>query len=150
MFPLVVVLAIVAIALAVVVKLLPMKRVIVYEYQKALKYKKGRYAATLDSGQYWVSSLSTLVVPVDIYNDAAGAVEGNSPFQVVWLPDEERDEWLDKVHDLAVQHQDRHPAPIVFEGNAPADIREKRTPPRALRSRTGQSASRRPLLARRA
>jgi S-DNA-T family DNA segregation ATPase FtsK/SpoIIIE len=26
-----------------------------------------------------------------IYNDAAGAVEGNSPFQVVWLTDEERD-----------------------------------------------------------
>ena len=69
MFPLVVVLAIVAIALAVVVKLLPMKRVIVYEYQKALKYKKGRYAATLDSGQYWVSSLSTLVVPVDIRSE---------------------------------------------------------------------------------
>ena len=30
-----------------------------------------------------------------IYNDAAGAVEGNSPFQVVWLPDDERDVWLD-------------------------------------------------------
>ncbi len=59
-----------------------------------------------------------------IYNDAAGALEGNSPFQVVWLSDEERDEWLDKVHDLAVKHNDRHPAPIVFEGNAPADIRE--------------------------
>src|SRR5260370_32521717 len=69
MFPLVVVLAIVAIALAVVVKLLPIKRVIVYEYQKALKYKKGRYATTLDSGQYWVSSLSTLVVPVDIRSE---------------------------------------------------------------------------------
>ena len=34
-----------------------------------------------------------------IYNDAAGAIEGNSPFQVVWLPDDERDQWLDKVHD---------------------------------------------------
>ncbi len=59
-----------------------------------------------------------------IYNDAAGAIEGNSPFQVVWLPDDERDRWLDKVHELAVQHHDRHPHPIVFEGNAPADIRE--------------------------
>ena len=27
-----------------------------------------------------------------IYNDTAGMIEGNSPFQVVWLPDEERDE----------------------------------------------------------
>ena len=32
-----------------------------------------------------------------IYNDSAGAIEGNSPFQVVWLPDDERDAWLDKV-----------------------------------------------------
>jgi hypothetical protein len=58
-----------------------------------------------------------------IYNDAAGAIEGNSPFQVVWLSDEERDEWLDKIHDLAVKRNDHH-MPIVFEGNAPADIRE--------------------------
>ncbi len=57
-----------------------------------------------------------------IYNDAAGAVEGNSPFQVVWLPDDERDAWLDKVRDLA---KGRHDAqPVVFEGNSPADIRE--------------------------
>jgi len=59
-----------------------------------------------------------------IYNDAAGAVEGNSPFQVVWMSDDERDQWLDKVHDLAVQSHDQHPTPIVFEGNAPADVRE--------------------------
>src|SRR6202008_2174250 len=26
-----------------------------------------------------------------IYNDAGGLVEGNSPFQVAWLPDEQRD-----------------------------------------------------------
>lgn len=58
-----------------------------------------------------------------IYNDAAGAMEGNSPFQVVWLGDEERDRWLDQVQELAAQHGDRHPAPIVFEGNAPADVR---------------------------
>lgn len=59
-----------------------------------------------------------------IYNDAAGAMEGNSPFQVVWLPDEERDEWLEKVRGLAIQHGDKHPGPIVFEGNAPAAIDE--------------------------
>jgi len=59
-----------------------------------------------------------------IYNDAAGAIEGNSPFQVVWLPDDERDVWLDKVHDLAAQRHDQHTGPIVFEGNAPADVRE--------------------------
>jgi len=59
-----------------------------------------------------------------IYNDAAGAFEGNSPFQVVWLPDGERDEWLDKIHDLAAQNPGQYGSPIVFEGNAPADIRD--------------------------
>ncbi len=59
-----------------------------------------------------------------IYNDAGGAVEGNSPFQVVWLPDEERDEWLEKVSAQAEKHHIRRRTPVVFEGNAPADIRE--------------------------
>ena len=36
-----------------------------------------------------------------IYNDSAGAIEGNSPFQVVWLPDDERDVWLDRVQAVA-------------------------------------------------
>ncbi|HWB61683.1 MAG TPA: FtsK/SpoIIIE domain-containing protein [Chthoniobacteraceae bacterium] len=58
-----------------------------------------------------------------IYNDSAGAIEGNSPFQVVWLSDEERDQWLEKVTVIAGQHHDRkYPGPIVFEGNAPANI----------------------------
>ena len=59
-----------------------------------------------------------------IYNDSAGAIEGNSPFQVVWLPDEERDQWLDEVNHLAATHGVSFPPPIVFEGNAPADILE--------------------------
>ena len=59
-----------------------------------------------------------------IYNDAAGAIEGNSPFQVVWLPDDERDVWLDKVHELADRKGVPPRSPIVFEGNAPADLRE--------------------------
>ena len=59
-----------------------------------------------------------------IYNDSAGAVEANSPFQVVWLPDQERDEWLDKVTKLAAEHGVDAPAPIVFEGNAPAAVRD--------------------------
>src|SRR5213079_2345637 len=35
-----------------------------------------------------------------------------------------RDALLDEVHHLAEQHGNGHPGPIVFEGNAPADIRE--------------------------
>lgn len=73
-----------------------------------------------------------------IYNDDGGAIQGNSPFQVVWLPDRVRDEWLDKVQAA----ERRAPArldsetsplagpgldaprrePIVFEGNAPANV----------------------------
>jgi hypothetical protein len=59
-----------------------------------------------------------------IYNDRAGAIEGNSPFQVVWLSDEERDRYLDKVNEIAREKGYQGPAPIVFEGNAPADVRE--------------------------
>jgi DNA segregation ATPase FtsK/SpoIIIE, S-DNA-T family len=59
-----------------------------------------------------------------IYNDKAGALEGNSPFQVVWLPDHEREAALQKIRRLANQAPVQYPDPIVFEGNAPADIRE--------------------------
>jgi regulator of protease activity HflC (stomatin/prohibitin superfamily) len=40
--------------------------VTVYEYQKGLKYTKGRYAATLNAGQYWILSTFSSVIPVDI------------------------------------------------------------------------------------
>lgn len=57
-----------------------------------------------------------------IYNDAAGAMEGNSPFQVVWLTDEERDANLAKVSDLAQERGFGMKRPIVFEGNMPASV----------------------------
>jgi hypothetical protein len=59
-----------------------------------------------------------------IYNDAAGALEGNSPFQVVWLGDKERDTYLAKVRKVADERGHPHGGPIVFEGNAPAEIGE--------------------------
>ncbi len=69
-----------------------------------------------------------------IYNDAAGAVEGNSPFQVCWLPDEERDGWLDQVRAQAEKHPGMDSSPIVFEGNAPAAIADNSLLAEALRS----------------
>ena len=57
-----------------------------------------------------------------IYNDTAGSIEGNSPFQTVWLPDHERDGYLAKIRERA--DKNRYPGPIVFEGNAPADMSE--------------------------
>jgi hypothetical protein len=61
-----------------------------------------------------------------IYNDANGLVEGNHPFQVVWLSDSEREERLKEVAKLARQRHAQPPKPIVFEGNAAADPAENR------------------------
>ena len=57
-----------------------------------------------------------------IYNDMAGAIEGNNPFQAVWLSDEERDARLREVRARADAGTVVYPGPIVFEGNAPADV----------------------------
>jgi hypothetical protein len=79
-----------------------------------------------------------------IYNDDGGSLQGNSPFQVVWLPDQERDQWLGKIRAIAERGAPapREPVatktperaelelrapirePIVFEGNAPASVRD--------------------------
>jgi len=59
-----------------------------------------------------------------IYNDAAGAIEGNSPFQAVWLSDKTRDVYLAKIRERADQKANQYPGPLVFEGNAPADVQE--------------------------
>jgi hypothetical protein len=55
-----------AVLLLVALKIFPIKRVTVYEYQKGLKYTKGRYVATVNAGQYWILSTFSAVVPVDI------------------------------------------------------------------------------------
>jgi ABC-type multidrug transport system fused ATPase/permease subunit len=58
-----------------------------------------------------------------IYNDANGLVEGNDIFQIVWLSDEQRDHYLQRVRDLARRSGYVPPRPtIVFEGNVPGDI----------------------------
>lgn len=59
-----------------------------------------------------------------IYNDAGGLVEANSPFQVAWLPDDRREVFLAKVRQRADARSVRGHEAVVFEGNAPADIRK--------------------------
>jgi predicted ATPase len=58
-----------------------------------------------------------------IYNAANGLVEGNDFFQVVWLGEEAREDYLKRLRALA---EERHVVPsqpqIVFEGNAPAEV----------------------------
>lgn len=88
-----------------------------------------------------------------IYNDANGRLEGNSPFQVAWLGEAEREEYLRLLRAMAddwlrqkevLQVHDGSAAPtatgrellavadwqtrrqVVFEGSAAADLRENR------------------------
>ncbi|MGA1237137.1 MAG: FtsK/SpoIIIE domain-containing protein [Limisphaerales bacterium] len=61
-----------------------------------------------------------------IYNDASGAVEGNSPFQIVWLSEQEREGWLRRLADYAQDRPEAGGELVVFEGNAPADIQDNR------------------------
>ena len=56
-----------------------------------------------------------------IYNDAGGRLEGNSPFQVAYLPDEKRDTWLDEAARRSKGRFDDLPR-IVFEGDARASL----------------------------
>ncbi len=62
-----------------------------------------------------------------IYNDQNGLVEGNDPFQVVWLAEEKREQLLSELHDRAAN---RYPPPLVFSGNSSADLdtRTSRSP----------------------
>jgi hypothetical protein len=57
-----------------------------------------------------------------IYNDANGMIEGNNLFQVVWLSDERREIYLEKIQRMCRDRQVQKPPPIVFEGNMPAEV----------------------------
>ncbi len=82
-----------------------------------------------------------------IYNDANGLVEGNHPFQVVWLPDDRRDVFLDEVSRLNAQRpKSSRRQQIVFEGTRPADMDKSSTlaallaPPAATDSESSAAA----------
>jgi hypothetical protein len=66
MLPVLWLVILVAVTLITVIRMFRVRRVTVFEYQKALKYAKGRYAGTLAPGQYWILSTYTTVVPIDI------------------------------------------------------------------------------------
>ena len=92
-----------------------------------------------------------------IYNDMAGMLEGNSPFQTVWLPDQVRETYLQKIRARAdlqeirnpkseirgaeAEAGPRYPGPIVFEGNSPADVRENPVLQRLLEARSMKPAA---------
>jgi len=57
-----------------------------------------------------------------IYNDANGMVDGNNPFQVVFLNDDRRERYLGALRALADRRTDIPQLPrIVFDGNQAAD-----------------------------
>lgn len=58
-----------------------------------------------------------------LYNDANGMVEGNSPFQIAWLTDEERDNRLSRLSERTAECRGPYADPVIFEGNALADPR---------------------------
>ncbi|MBT8484391.1 MAG: cell division protein FtsK, partial [Phycisphaerae bacterium] len=69
-----------------------------------------------------------------IYNDAGGRLEGNSPFQICWLPERDRDEQLARIAERARDAGWRRSEPIiVFEGNQPADLAKNHRLTAALR-----------------
>ena len=74
-----------------------------------------------------------------IYNDAGGRLEGNNPFQVVWLPDEER---AARIREIAEgpRAPDGRPGAIIFEGNLPADPGRNGQLLQALEARPGRPA----------
>ncbi len=57
-----------------------------------------------------------------IYNDANGLPAGNHLFQVVWLDDAARDQYLMTVRQRAEQQGVITTPAVVFEGNVPADV----------------------------
>ena len=67
-----------------------------------------------------------------IYNNANGLFEGNHPFQVVWLPDAQREDYLRRLQVFARERNVTTPPPIVFEGNIPANAKDNVLLARAL------------------
>ncbi len=77
-----------------------------------------------------------------IYNDANGLVEGNNFFQVVWLSDDRREDYLRRLQELSrVQHRPSA-TQIVFEGNLPAVVAKNHLLNRLLLAPSGSRSPR--------
>ncbi len=72
-----------------------------------------------------------------IYNDAGGLLEGNSPFQVVWLGDVEREQRVQALAQRGQATASRRAPMIVFDGTTKVSLAHCRS----LRDRTMQGGS---------
>ncbi len=70
-----------------------------------------------------------------IYNDANGLLEGNQPFQIAYLSETQKAATIETIVNHARHHNLNPPPPVLFEGNAPAQLQRN---PRLLEAiRTG-------------
>ena len=74
-----------------------------------------------------------------IYNEQNGLVSGNEPFQVVWLPDDQRRQYLAQIKTQSRTTGQITRTPIVFEGNVPADPRDNHALQQFLSDPGGQT-----------
>lgn len=76
-----------------------------------------------------------------IYNDANGLLEGNHPFQVAWLPDDQRETCLQQLQQRATDDGVDVEPPIVFEGHVASDSRRNRELNRLIESYAAAAAA---------
>jgi DNA segregation ATPase FtsK/SpoIIIE, S-DNA-T family len=58
-----------------------------------------------------------------IYNDAGGLPDANHPFQVAYLPDDDKEQWHKRIQAYVAEKRNGTQYPlIVFEGNVPGQI----------------------------
>lgn len=82
-----------------------------------------------------------------IYNDQGGLIEGNSPFQVCWLPDEVREGYLERVESLVTERPIAETSPpLVFEGSAPAHLSQNESLRNRIESRPAAVPAEVPIL----
>lgn len=83
-----------------------------------------------------------------IYNDAGGLPDANHPFQVAYLPDEEKERWHQRIQDYAREHDGHGELPlIVFEGNVPGQLDKNPQLDELLRAADWPAASNKPAIA---
>jgi regulator of protease activity HflC (stomatin/prohibitin superfamily) len=58
-----------AVLLVILFKVAPFRSMIVMEYQKGLRYRKGRFIGVLGPGKYWIYPRSSSIFPVDLRSE---------------------------------------------------------------------------------
>jgi regulator of protease activity HflC (stomatin/prohibitin superfamily) len=61
----------VGVAAVVVIRYRPVERVVVYDYQRAVLYRRGRRVRTLEAGVYWIVRAISSIVTVDVRSRVA-------------------------------------------------------------------------------